>query len=384
MAYELYGLLAFSDEELRDSREIFFGQDEQGVTLEPSFTANFIHKEIEFLEDLKRQIWNEITEAKLQEENENHVNAFENIREMILEMRQDFEEKHTKVQQEINEQSEKIKEIFERLEEISNAMTKQSQARLDDEQPPKRMRTKSGKVLQSTRGQVQLHLLATSNRQNLARLYLNDELEKYGYYNQSTRSSPAASFGEEQSAKSSPAIFDDELEKYGYYDESTRSSPNTSDDEQSMKERSYPGSQRRNKLEQRGERINSYLKTMANVPERRINRIDQMRSKDRFLVCSFCLEKGLHYSDSCPSYVSVKSRKRRVRCQQCLDSRRHNTEECRNTKKRCRYCGSKDHDKALCVLPGDIDDYYRELDEIRRELESLPDYYGPHNPPEPQ
>ncbi|KAK6018865.1 hypothetical protein OSTOST_15519 [Ostertagia ostertagi] len=403
MAYELYGLLAFSDEELRDSREIFFGQDEQGVTLEPSFTANFIHKEIEFLEDLKRQIWNEITEAKLQEENENHVNAFENIREMILEMRQDFEEKHTKVQQEINEQSEKIKEIFKRLEEISNAMKEQSQARPDDKQPTKEDENELRQSVNLERAE-----------EDLLDIPEEDELEKYGYYSQSIRSSPATSFGDEQSAKSSPAIsddelekygyynqstscifwrraigkiepgyIDDELEKYGYYDESTRSSPNTSDDEQSMKERSYPGSQRRNKLEQRGDWINSYLKTMANVPERRINRIDQMRSKDRFLVCSFCLEKGLHYSDSCPSYVSVKSRKRRVRCQQCLDSR-HNTEECRNTKKRCRYCGSKDHDKALCVLPEDIDDYYRELDEIRRELESLPDYYGPHNPPEPQ
>ncbi|PIO61451.1 hypothetical protein TELCIR_17026 [Teladorsagia circumcincta] len=132
-----------------------------------------------------------------------------------------------------------------------------------------------------------------------------DELIKYGYYEGSIKSSPARSSDENLDKNgSAPVTTDDELEKYGYYNESTKSSPYASDDEESISKKIYPGSQKRIELEQRIKRISSYLKKMADVPERRLNRVDQMRVKDKYLVCSFCLEKGLHYSDSCPSYVT--------------------------------------------------------------------------------
>ncbi|KAK6748235.1 hypothetical protein RB195_001079 [Necator americanus] len=101
-----------------------------------------------------------------------------------------------------------------------------------------------------------------------------------------------------------------------------------------------------------------------------------MRPEERYLVCSFCLAKGQHYSDSCPVYVSVELRRKRVRCKRCLDSR-HDTEHCWNQSRECMYCGSRNHNKALCTLPECIHDQRYELEEIERELETFADYYGP-------
>ncbi|XGW27586.1 hypothetical protein V3C99_007858 [Haemonchus contortus] len=55
MAYEVYCLLIFSDGAILFSRKNFFGEDEQGVLLEPSYTADFIRKELEILEQFRRQ-----------------------------------------------------------------------------------------------------------------------------------------------------------------------------------------------------------------------------------------------------------------------------------------------------------------------------------------
>ncbi|KAK6018524.1 hypothetical protein OSTOST_15886 [Ostertagia ostertagi] len=81
-------------------------QEQFRAHLENNGVANFcrcIWKEIEFLGNLKRQIiGNEITEAQLQEENEEHKKAFDDIKEMIMETREYLEEKHANLQHEIN------------------------------------------------------------------------------------------------------------------------------------------------------------------------------------------------------------------------------------------------------------------------------------------
>ncbi|XGW06681.1 hypothetical protein V3C99_016759 [Haemonchus contortus] len=106
-----------------------------------------------------------------------------------------------------------------------------------------------------------------------------------------------------------------------------------------------------------------------------------MRPQERYLVCSFCLAKGRHYSDSCPTYVSVKSRMKRAGCKLCLDSR-HNTEHCRNEIRQCMYCRSEKHNKALCTLPEEIQECYKEVEEIEHELDNFKEYCGPRVPPD--
>ncbi|KAK6061087.1 hypothetical protein COOONC_01248 [Cooperia oncophora] len=56
---------------------------------------------------------------------------------------------------------------------------------------------------------------------------------------------------------------------------------------------------------------------------------------------------------------------------------RHNTINCWNERRRCYYCGSKKHHKALCTSPRGNRRYYKEVEEIHRELEMFEDFYGP-------
>ncbi|KAK6751720.1 hypothetical protein RB195_003249 [Necator americanus] len=63
LTYDLYGLLVMADNNLANSRYEFFNDTEEGVTLEPSFTADFICREVEFIKEFRSQVETEIREA---------------------------------------------------------------------------------------------------------------------------------------------------------------------------------------------------------------------------------------------------------------------------------------------------------------------------------
>ncbi|KAK6010721.1 hypothetical protein OSTOST_24225, partial [Ostertagia ostertagi] len=95
-----------------------------------------------------------------------------------------------------------------------------------------------------------------------------------------------------------------------------------------------------------------------------------MRPEERNLRCSFCDEKGQHYSDSCPRYRYVETRKKRIRCVKCLDTD-HSKEQCGRSVRNCVYCKDDSHNKALCTLPETIEQNEWELRKLRRELDAL-------------
>ncbi|KAK6730888.1 hypothetical protein RB195_007389 [Necator americanus] len=117
-------------------------------------------------------------------------------------------------------------------------------------------------------------------------------------------------------------------------------------------------------LDERRARIEEFLRYNREVPERKIRRLNYMRSEERFLTCSFCLARGEHYSDSCPEYATVDTRSRRARCVLCLDSH-HDTEHCWSKGKTCMYCGSTHHNKTFCALPETINKRRKELEKGR-------------------
>ncbi|VDO23128.1 unnamed protein product [Haemonchus placei] len=130
----------------------------------------------------------------------------------------------------------------------------------------------------------------------------------------------------------------------------------------------YPGHFQRLELEARITELWACLRSNRDVPERKYRETDLMREHDRYLICSFCLAKGQHYSDGCPVYNSVE-RRNLVKCTLCLDTR-HYKVWCPKQTRKCMYCGSESHDKALCTLSERVQGPYKELDEIGRELET--------------
>ncbi|KAK6762710.1 hypothetical protein RB195_023428 [Necator americanus] len=56
MAYDLYGLLVLADETLSGERDEFYEDCEEGVIISLNFTADFVRKEIEFIDDFWRKV----------------------------------------------------------------------------------------------------------------------------------------------------------------------------------------------------------------------------------------------------------------------------------------------------------------------------------------
>ncbi|KAK6764391.1 hypothetical protein RB195_024640 [Necator americanus] len=92
LVYDLYELPVMADNKLATSRYDFFKDTGDGVTLEPSFTADFIRRKIEFIEEFRRQVETEISGAELQEQRENHVNAFVQAKDEIEHLKRQFKQ----------------------------------------------------------------------------------------------------------------------------------------------------------------------------------------------------------------------------------------------------------------------------------------------------
>ncbi|KAK6762041.1 hypothetical protein RB195_022944 [Necator americanus] len=135
LTYDLYGLLVMADNKLVNSSYDFFNDTEDGVTLEHSFTADFIRREIEFIKEFRRQVETEISEAELQEQRENHVNAFVQAKDGIEHFHREFKQYYTEIKGHTRNLSESIHCIKEELRrdfkqcfaEINKRITNQSE-----------------------------------------------------------------------------------------------------------------------------------------------------------------------------------------------------------------------------------------------------------------
>ncbi|KAK6762328.1 hypothetical protein RB195_023153 [Necator americanus] len=135
LTYDLYGLLVMADNDLANSRYEFSNGTEEGVTLEPSFTADFICREVAFIKEFRSQVETEIREAELQEQRENHINAFIQTKEGIKHLHCEFRQYYTEIKghtRRLSENVHSIKEEFRRdfkqgFAEIDKRITNQNE-----------------------------------------------------------------------------------------------------------------------------------------------------------------------------------------------------------------------------------------------------------------
>ncbi|XGW13271.1 hypothetical protein V3C99_013703 [Haemonchus contortus] len=318
MGYDLYGLLVLSDDTLAFSKDKFFEERVKGVSLDPTFTADFVRKEIEFLEDLCHKIQTEFHEAQLQTETETHESISEEIRRMLARIEKKIDERFDQFSQQQERCINRLTDLEHKVKESWDCSHRQEE-----------IKCHSVKHAHSIAVTPPLR----SSEEDL--LDLEDEV----VFEHSELHSEGGGVDDNNNDGQRPTADEERLE-----------------------------------LEHRLNVLKKLVESERNVPERKINRHDPMQDKDRFLRCSFCFAKGLHYSDSCPEVPTVKGRLKRIRCDLCLDIR-HETHNCPRPRRPCMYCSSQDHNKAICRLPERIDEYYREIEEIGQELKSNRDYY---------
>lgn len=132
MGYEVYGLLVSADSALTRPRKKFFEKDEQGVSLEPTFTSNFIRKELEFFDEYKHCVETEIRETELQIINETHESPFDQIKEMIACFQQQFQQQFEDLHQKIDRQNEDIERMNTSFEAV-NASIAEVRSKISEE-----------------------------------------------------------------------------------------------------------------------------------------------------------------------------------------------------------------------------------------------------------
>ncbi|KAK5973675.1 hypothetical protein GCK32_007481 [Trichostrongylus colubriformis] len=248
MAYEVYGLLVLSDKALETSRDAFYDEEEQGVSLEPSFIADFVRKELDFLEELNHRIESEIREAQLQEQNESRVSEFEKVKNMISELREDFSKEWEQIRGQIDSQNDSMKSMKESIEAMGESLRNMSEApaRVPDIKPDSPRETS----MEEDQGGAE---------------DTDDQVEE-----------DLLDFGEE----------------YDYCDSiSEVNGKCASADKVEHEQFSYPEKQRKMELGRRRCLIRAFLAGKSDVPERRISYLNSMRPEDTFLVCLFCLAK---------------------------------------------------------------------------------------------
>ncbi|KAK5965905.1 hypothetical protein GCK32_012453 [Trichostrongylus colubriformis] len=391
MGYELYGLLVLADDTLSTTRDEFFNQDIMGVPLDPTFTSEFVRKELEFLEDFRQKVEIEIREAELQTKNETHESVSENLKRMITDLQRKIEEKF----EDLGQQEERMKHVSdqpsveERIDHLSKEMKEQrEEIRSTCEKIDLLKDTFCKKEsLSSTSSSLEKSIPFMDQPQST-----DDDHEDLLDFDITPEAVPERDHDKQEDAFDSKTPVPEER----HYDSNEEDLLDLHDeviceesDDEFMHERSRnddsnnsqvsPKTKRAEKEREELQHRLYVLKTLTHklrkVPERKLSYNNMMREEERYLRCSFCFAKGMHYSDSCPEVPMVKEGRWRIRCESCLDYK-HEIRDCWRTPKRCMYCSSNEHNKALCILPERIYDYYREIEEIERELEAHKDYYG--------
>ncbi|KAK6030690.1 hypothetical protein OSTOST_03167 [Ostertagia ostertagi] len=117
MGYDLYRLLVQADDSLTSSRDKFFEEEVKGVSFDPTFTAEFVRKELEFLEDFCQKIQTEIREAELQLNTETHESLSEEIKRILANLEHKLDEKFEHFSQQQEQFSRKLTDLEHKLDE---------------------------------------------------------------------------------------------------------------------------------------------------------------------------------------------------------------------------------------------------------------------------
>ncbi|KAK6762891.1 hypothetical protein RB195_023552 [Necator americanus] len=401
-----------------------------------------IRREVEFIKEFRSQVETEIREAELQEQRENHINAFvqtkeeiehlhcefkqyyteikghtrslsENVHSIKEELRRDFKQGFAEIDKRITNQNENTHSIKEELRRDFKQYFAELNKRITNQKENiKSMRENLHREFGQCRKEIEEQIRDQSDSIKgiieLTKNSLETQLATLPSYAPKTDQEPTMpkemasertttkNWTEDPTSKHQEPVGqrnvreeeveEDLLDLYDDYEckeqKDTSEGASTYTRESIRQRKEHAEKERSEQLDERKARIEEFLRYNREVPERKIRRLNYMRSEERFLTCSFCLARGEHYSDSCPEYATVDTRSRRARCVLCLDSR-HDTEHCWSKGKARMYCGSTHHNKALCALPETINKRRKELEKVREELQTLRNHQnrqpGPSN-----
>lgn len=337
MTYETSNFLILAEGASHESRANFFAGDVQGLSLDPAFTSDYIRKEIDYFDEILSKMQTEIRNATIQMTNEEHTAPLTELKNTLAGFIESTHQSLDHLHEEIKKQGEKLAELASVLKTVSD---EESNLRKND----RRRSTDNSSARQSDSRR--------KSADNIEEDVLDLDYEPLPV---------------QEGAGST--VHDGDVEEHRDVTPKAYSVNNSSWPSEMYSE------WRRHELLSQIETLESVLRVSRRVPKRCITFQNRMRPEESFLRCAFCDMKGEHYSDSCPTYKDVDSRKRRIQCTNCLDDM-HTKERCRRPRRPCMYCGSEKHNKAICTLPEDIERSEWKLKALQDELADLEDRIG--------
>ncbi|WKY06057.1 hypothetical protein Q1695_006337 [Nippostrongylus brasiliensis] len=110
--YEMYKFLILAQSATEESRAAFFTEDADGVVLEPKFSSEYIRMEMEFLDELLSNMQNEMNQAQIQMNNEDHSSELCEVKQMMVDLQKTVEDTMCTIREEIRSQNERIVELI--------------------------------------------------------------------------------------------------------------------------------------------------------------------------------------------------------------------------------------------------------------------------------
>ncbi|VDL73019.1 unnamed protein product [Nippostrongylus brasiliensis] len=340
--YEMYKFLILAQSATEESRAAFFTEDADGVMLEPKFSSEYIRMEMEFLDELLSNMQNEMNQAQIQMNNEDHSSELCEVKQMMADLQKTVEDTMCTIREEIRSQNERIVELINTVK-ITNETREEIRTILkdlkDDVTQVKTEIERKNDIEQRQR---------TPSEGEISEDVLDFDFEELG------PSSKTASDTKQNTHESDPKPVEEEvMNTHTNFREDT----------------SFLEWRRRDVLSQM-ESLEHAIKMSHRTPRRCFAYVNVMRPEEAYLRCAFCNEKGRHYSDCCPRYKDVNSRRKRIKCVLCLDTL-HSARECRRPIKECVYCKSTNHHKAICTVPETVEETEWKLKELQKELADI-------------
>ncbi|VDL86341.1 unnamed protein product [Nippostrongylus brasiliensis] len=278
--YEMYKFLILAQSATEESRAAFFTEDADGVVLEPKFSSEYIRMEMEFLDELLSNMQNEMNQAQIQMNNEDHSSELCEVKQMMVDLQKTVEDTMCTIREEIRSQNERIVELINTAK-ITNETREEIRTILKD--------------LKDDVTQVKTEIERKYDIEQRQRTPSEGEISEdvLDFDFEELPSSKTASDTKQNTHESDPKPVEEEvMNTHTNFREDT----------------SFLEWRRRDVLSQM-ESLEHAIKMSHRTPRRCFAYVNVMRPEEAYLRCAFCSEKGRHCSDCCPRSVSIVSQR---------------------------------------------------------------------------
>ncbi|VDO88949.1 unnamed protein product, partial [Heligmosomoides polygyrus] len=119
MTHETYKYLILAEAAKKDSMQKFYQEDVEGVTIEPVFASDYARREIEFLDELLKNMESEITSANVQIGIEVHTSPLKELSETVASLQKTLQEGIASLKEQMEKAEVKVAEVVERVDSLT-------------------------------------------------------------------------------------------------------------------------------------------------------------------------------------------------------------------------------------------------------------------------